>query len=211
MSLLRFPFEHLPLKGEALLRCAESVLFAGVRVAPFDVQRLMLEKLLHEAYPEALQDDAFAALRGRWLRIDVIDGPGWNVTMGRDRLIVTAGDVCADVRIAASFEDFVLLASQQADPDTLFFQRRLKIEGNTELGLVVKNLIFGSELAGMPARILEWLVAFRAGALATTDQRVAAGTARERARFSRTLQPSRVSALRQAGMRPGAMPASPNQ
>jgi predicted lipid carrier protein YhbT len=33
-----------------------------------------------------------------------------------------------------------MLARQQ-DPDTLFFHRKLAIEGDTELGLVVKNLL----------------------------------------------------------------------
>ncbi|MGO2436765.1 MAG: ubiquinone anaerobic biosynthesis accessory factor UbiT, partial [Serratia proteamaculans] len=37
------------------------------------------------------------------------------------------------------------------DPDTLFFQRRLQIEGDTELGLYVKNLMDAIELEAMPA------------------------------------------------------------
>ncbi|AYA41294.1 SCP2 sterol-binding domain-containing protein [Xenorhabdus nematophila] len=34
---------------------------------------------------------------------------------------------------------------------TLFFQRRLRIEGNTELGLHVKNLLDSTELESMPS------------------------------------------------------------
>lgn len=141
---------------------AEGFILALLRHAPFDPQRLVLERLLREAYPDALRDGAFAPLRGRWLRIELAGddgraGPGWNVTLGSRGLIVVAGPVAWDVRIAASIDDFVLLANQQADPDMLFFQRRLVIEGDTALGLAVKNLIFGNELAGAPAGIARLL------------------------------------------------------
>lgn len=46
-----------------------------------------------------------------------------------------------DVRIRGSLDDFWLLASGAEDPDTLFFQRRLAIEGETETGLALKNLL----------------------------------------------------------------------
>jgi predicted lipid carrier protein YhbT len=35
-----------------------------------------------------------------------------------------------------------MIAARKQDPDTLFFQRRLVIEGDTELGLYVKNLTY---------------------------------------------------------------------
>lgn len=158
----------------------EAALLTLLKYAPFDPQRFVLERLLREAYPEALRDGAFEPLRGRWLRLELLPAtgagttghgrvlratpagravtarddadPGWNVTLGRDGLVLAAAPVRWDVRIAASLDDFVLLANQQADPDTLFFQRRLVIEGDTELGLVVKHLIFGNELSGLPAR-----------------------------------------------------------
>jgi predicted lipid carrier protein YhbT len=52
----------------------------------------------------------------------------------------------ADLTISASAYDFVLLARRQEDPDTLFFSRRLAMEGDTELGLLVKNTIDAIEL-----------------------------------------------------------------
>jgi len=48
-----------------------------------------------------------------------------------------------DVRIRGSYDDFWRLASRSEDPDTLFFQRRLTIEGETETGLMIKNLLDG--------------------------------------------------------------------
>ena len=46
-----------------------------------------------------------------------------------------------DLAISATARDFLLLLSRREDPDTLFFSRRLVSEGNTELGLIVKNLL----------------------------------------------------------------------
>lgn len=46
-----------------------------------------------------------------------------------------------DVRIAGRLADFWLLASRSEDPDTLFFHRRLVLEGETETGLYIKNLL----------------------------------------------------------------------
>ena len=51
-----------------------------------------------------------------------------------------------DLCISASAHDFVRLAQRQVDPDTLFFNRRLAMEGDTELGLLVKNTIDAIEL-----------------------------------------------------------------
>ena len=56
-----------------------------------------------------------------------------------------------DVTFSASLNDLVLIAGRKEDPDSLFFQRRLKIEGNTELGLEVKNLIDSLDLESLPA------------------------------------------------------------
>jgi predicted lipid carrier protein YhbT len=61
----------------------------------------------------------------------------------------------ADVTFTATAQDFARLALRLEDPDTLFFNRRLLIEGDTDLGLRVKNMLDAVELetaaAGMPA------------------------------------------------------------
>ncbi|MBL4571493.1 MAG: SCP2 sterol-binding domain-containing protein [Gammaproteobacteria bacterium] len=52
-----------------------------------------------------------------------------------------------DVVFSASVDALVLMASQKIDPDTLFFNRKLKITGDTELGLEIKNLFDQFDLA----------------------------------------------------------------
>ena len=46
-----------------------------------------------------------------------------------------------DLTVSATARDFLLLLGRREDPDTLFFSRRLVSEGDTELGLIVKNLL----------------------------------------------------------------------
>ncbi len=60
-----------------------------------------------------------------------------------------------DLTITASAGDFLLLLARREDPDTLFFSRRLVSEGDTELGLVVKNLLDALD----PASVLRELPA----------------------------------------------------
>ncbi|CCG96496.1 conserved hypothetical protein, putative sterol carrier domain, SCP (fragment) [Marinobacter nauticus ATCC 49840] len=46
-----------------------------------------------------------------------------------------------EATIRGSVGAFRTLAERKQDPDQLFFQRRLVIEGDTELGLALKNLL----------------------------------------------------------------------
>lgn len=51
-----------------------------------------------------------------------------------------------DLTISARSRDFIALMTREEDPDTLFFSRRLLTEGDTDLGLLVKNTLDGIEL-----------------------------------------------------------------
>jgi len=53
------------------------------------------------------------------------------------------GGADADLTITATAQDFLALALRREDPDTLFFSRRLLMEGDTELGLLLKNTLDG--------------------------------------------------------------------
>ena len=62
-----------------------------------------------------------------------------------------------DLAFRANLSAFLQIAVRQEDPDTLFFNRELMVEGDTELGLVVKNTLDALEwpkifkLPGFPA------------------------------------------------------------
>ena len=123
-----------------VLKGADRVL-PLIRRVPFAVQRLALEQGLNRCLAQPLRDGGFDLLRGRWMCLRVQDvGVCWYLTLGRDGLRV-ASRAEAEVTISGNWREFLLLASRQEDPDTLFFRRRLLIEGETELGLGLKNLI----------------------------------------------------------------------
>ena len=50
----------------------------------------------------------------------------------------------AELELGARLADFLALMRADMDADTLFFQRRLRISGDTELGLIVKNWLDAS-------------------------------------------------------------------
>jgi len=102
---------------------------------------------LNVALASKLAPDVTQLLVGKKLRLCVTDAHwtfdfAWN---GR-RFAACQNPGAADLTISASANDFVLLARRQEDPDTLFFNRRLAMEGDTELGLLVKNTIDAIEL-----------------------------------------------------------------
>lgn len=94
-----------------------------------------------------LPDDVRAGLAGRHLRVRVSDaGVAFDFTWRGDSFAALHGSGVADLEIGACARDFVALAKREQDPDTLFFSRRLSMEGDTELGLLVKNTLDALEL-----------------------------------------------------------------
>jgi predicted lipid carrier protein YhbT len=121
------------------------------RHVPFVIQRLALQQSLNRLFAVPLADGAFDVLRDRWLRLKVRDLQlEWFVTCSNAGLQVAAR-APAQVSISGDWSDFLLLASRQEDPDTLFFRRRLVIEGDTELGLEIKNLLDSLDPDDLPA------------------------------------------------------------
>lgn len=133
-----------------LVHAAPSLLRVPVKLAPFALKRQALEQLLRWQFQQALADGELAFLEGRWLSIEVRDiGLRWFTSVENEQLIVRESAV-ADVSFRADASDLLMIAARKQDPDTLFFQRRLVIEGDTELGLYVKNLMDAIELEQMP-------------------------------------------------------------
>jgi len=57
------------------------------------------------------------------------------------RFVPVFGGGEPDVKFAAALAIFIRLARREEDPDTLFFNRKLAISGDTSLGLQIKNLL----------------------------------------------------------------------
>jgi Putative lipid carrier protein len=133
-----------------LVQMGPTLMSVPVKVTPFALKRQVLEQVLSWQFRQALADGELDFLEGRWLSIDVRDiGLRWFTSVENDRLIVSHSAE-ADVSFSADASDLLMIAARKQDPDTLFFQRRLVIEGDTELGLYVKNLMDAIELEQMP-------------------------------------------------------------
>ncbi|MGP6487315.1 ubiquinone anaerobic biosynthesis accessory factor UbiT [Duffyella gerundensis] len=125
-----------------------------VALTPFPLRKRMLEQLLNAQFRQALAEGDLDFLQDHFLGIDILDmGLRWVTTLQQGQLSVMARDD-ADVWFRGNANDLLLVAARKADPDMLFFQRRLAIEGDTELGLEVKNLMDAMEFDAMPRTLL---------------------------------------------------------
>ena len=109
---------------------------------------LLLNRLL--AGPLAAGDLDF--LHARVLQIEVMDlALDHRLSLRDGRLVAAPAGQAVDVRFGGNAREFLLLALNEEDPDTLFFQRRLQLEGDTELGLEIKNLLYSLDEDLLPA------------------------------------------------------------
>jgi predicted lipid carrier protein YhbT len=103
---------------------------------------LALAAALNLALGRLLPRDCLEPLAGRRVRLKVADaGLAAQVRYDGRRFWPESARGEVDVTVRASARDFALLAARREDPDTLFFARRLVMEGDTDLGLVVKNTL----------------------------------------------------------------------
>lgn len=154
-KLPAFPVHH-PLLNQSLavlrefLPSPSPLLGAIDQRIPMPVKQLAAEAPLNRLFAQAIADGEFDDFEGRRIRLEINGGhPGITLGFWSGRLRVVEGPGEATIR--GSLSAFRTLAERRQDPDQLFFQRRLVIEGDTELGLALKNLLDG----------LEWTVSLR--------------------------------------------------
>jgi predicted lipid carrier protein YhbT len=98
----------------------------------------LLDTLLWRLLPREVR----GALVGRRVEIAVTDwGMAFSFTARGLGFLPRSPVPEPDLRIAAAARDFGALAAGEADADTLYFSRRLVVEGDTELALMVKNTL----------------------------------------------------------------------
>ena len=118
---------------------------------PFFIQKKIMHQALSRLFTEAISDGEVDFLAGHWLKIEISDLQiSWFFSRGAQREILIKPSGHHDVCIRGDLACFIKLAAQKEDPDTLFFQRALAIEGDTNLGLEVKNLLDRLELDSLP-------------------------------------------------------------
>ncbi len=169
------PAQKLPLQLRArMIEVMPKILRPSLRLLPFKAQKALLLPALSSVFREALEDGDFEFLQGKWLKIAIIDLElTWWLSFDENKLVMASKDEMfannnsVNVSFSATGDDLILIAGRKQDPDTLFFQRRLKIEGDTELGLEVKNLIDAIDIDQLPSSVHS-LVDFSANFLQNT-------------------------------------------
>jgi predicted lipid carrier protein YhbT len=99
---------------------------------------------LNYLFKEQGIDGQMWLLNGKRIRIDILDADTrLNFIIKRGHLYHTRHQDSQEwnVCIRGKLEHFWQLAGRIEDPDTLFFNRLLQIEGETETGLYIKNLL----------------------------------------------------------------------
>jgi predicted lipid carrier protein YhbT len=142
------------------LQLAPKIAKPICHLVPFSIQQRTLLATLKSIFHEAIEDGDFDFLQDNWLKIAVPDlDLNWWLSFDGETLIMKESEPneMYDVSFSANGDDLILIAARKEDPDTLFFQRRLKIEGDTELGLALKNVIDSVDLDELPSKI-HWVV-----------------------------------------------------
>ncbi|SHF08740.1 Predicted lipid carrier protein YhbT, contains SCP2 domain [Microbulbifer donghaiensis] len=108
-------------------------------------------KLLNRQLSEELDDGLFDFLDEQILEVTITDlGIQLRVSKRGEHFVRAPAGVPADSTISANSADFLAIASGREDPDTLFFQRRLCLGGQTEIGLTVKNRLDALDRSRIP-------------------------------------------------------------
>lgn len=131
------------------------------RYVPGSVQGKMLECSLNRFFHNELKQNELAFMGNKQVVVAVSDiGLQFGIRLNRNRLQIELNPTQQDLLLKAEFADFIAMISNQVDPDTLFFRRRLHMLGDTELGLYCKNLLDAIGPERLPAalsRSLTWL------------------------------------------------------
>ena len=113
-----------------------------LRAVPDAWQRRLLESVTQRVLQAPLRAGKLAFLTDRRIAIEVTDlDLRWVLTAHADRLGTCECNAPAEAAVRGRALEFLLLASRLEDADTLFFQRRLALTGDTELGLTARNLL----------------------------------------------------------------------
>ena len=134
-----------------LVKNVPSMLSIPSSFLPFFIHKRLLSELLSRLFKEAIEDGDLVFLEGKWLKVEVSDLKlCWFLSFEENKLVIQENRKQVDVSFSGNMNELILIAGRKEDPDTLFFQRRLSIEGDTELGLEVKNLLDNIDFDNLP-------------------------------------------------------------
>ncbi len=122
-----------------------------LQYVPNSFKRFVFEKVANEILKEAIEDQSLDFLQGKTVAICVHDLNEMVLfTLKEQQIKIINPTAKTDVTLSLGFNEAILMMARSEDPDTLFFQRRLRIEGNTALGLEIKNWLDSLEFEVLP-------------------------------------------------------------
>ncbi len=134
----------------------------AISMLPTFPPSLAFTQVLNLALGRIIKPELLEPLHGKLVNIRVTDvGISLFFTINSTGFVACRSNDAPDLKISATAHDFFLLGMRREDPDTLFFGRRLLVEGETELGLVAKNTLDAMDLPKLelsqfaPERMLE--------------------------------------------------------
>ena len=127
--------------------------------------RLVLVQTLNYMLRRGLLPADMNKFAGRHFQLDVLDaGISIRFSANQQRFTTDNYPGKPDLRLAANSADYLRMILREEDPDTLFFNRELQIEGDTALGLTTKNLLDCVDWRWqqfLPQRLIDWLQTHR--------------------------------------------------
>lgn len=150
-----------------VIRALPGVALRPLGFLPRQLSNHGMVALCNQVFSAPLATGELAFLDRQILQISVEDA-------GIDLILSNAGSQLRavsrarspDVRIRGTAYDLLLLVSKREDADSLFFQRRLRLEGDTELGLHLKNFLDAWE----PPPAVQWFQRQAHGWLALAER-----------------------------------------
>lgn len=107
---------------------------------PWLVKKYCIQKWMQHSFQSSIRNGDLIFFENKSLNLIVSDIKlRFNITMKNNQLHINEYNSNYDCEFTGNFYDLLLIAAQKRDPDTLFFQRKLMISGDTELGLSIKN------------------------------------------------------------------------
>lgn len=130
---------------------------------PKVILKPILQAFLNQLFKQQIKAGDLDFIKNKWVRISVTDMDfSVDISMAKNtskpQLAVDFKPRKPDLIFSSHSDYLLLLALNKIDPDTLFFQRKLSIQGDTDLGLYIKNLLASLDLMQqLPPQLRKWI------------------------------------------------------
>ena len=119
-----------------------ALLSAPLAILPTRIPSEIFARTLTQVLRRQLNEGLFSFMEHRVLVVNVEDARVVHrISLQNHRFCAASSQRPVDLSISGTVYDFLTLLAGREDPDSLFFQRRLKLLGDTEMGLHIKNLL----------------------------------------------------------------------